>query len=187
VTQGAAGFPPGWYPDPTRRHDHRWYDGTSWTAHVGDGGRPSIDPLDGPPGPPGHSGHRPPVTSDPARLARAGLVVAVVALPLALVPYLGAAIAVGALAMTMTALRRSRRATGTGDPRAVAGTVVAALAVALAALMTWAAFALMSGRGPVGDAFQRYVVCLETREPAECEAELQQRLLERLAPAASGR
>ncbi len=24
----------GWYRDPSARHDHRWWNGTSWTAHV---------------------------------------------------------------------------------------------------------------------------------------------------------
>lgn len=36
----------GWYPDPTGRHQHRFYDGTAWTDHVGDSGRQSTDPLE---------------------------------------------------------------------------------------------------------------------------------------------
>lgn len=27
--------PPGWYPDPSGRHGTRWWDGTTWTEHVG--------------------------------------------------------------------------------------------------------------------------------------------------------
>ncbi len=35
--------PSGWYPDPSGRHEQRyWHDG-SWTAHVGDGGRRSTE------------------------------------------------------------------------------------------------------------------------------------------------
>jgi hypothetical protein len=38
----------GWYPDPRGRHEHRYFDGTAWTDHVADGGRPSTDPVDAP-------------------------------------------------------------------------------------------------------------------------------------------
>ncbi len=37
--------PPGWHPDPTGRHDHRWWDGSTWTDHVSDAGTPGTDPL----------------------------------------------------------------------------------------------------------------------------------------------
>jgi hypothetical protein len=41
----AARYPaPGWYPDPTRRHEYRWW-ANKWTDHVGDGGRADRDPL----------------------------------------------------------------------------------------------------------------------------------------------
>lgn len=35
--------PPSWHEDPSGRHELRWWDGTKWTEHVTDGGRPSID------------------------------------------------------------------------------------------------------------------------------------------------
>jgi uncharacterized protein YxjI len=38
---GVAPAPPGWYPDPARRHQLRWWDGVRWTPHVADDGRPS--------------------------------------------------------------------------------------------------------------------------------------------------
>lgn len=41
-------IPPAWHPDPTGRHDHRWWDGSQWTEHVADAGVASVDPLDGP-------------------------------------------------------------------------------------------------------------------------------------------
>jgi Protein of unknown function (DUF2510) len=35
----------GWEPDPTGRHDHRYFDGTAWTDDVADAGQASLDPL----------------------------------------------------------------------------------------------------------------------------------------------
>jgi Protein of unknown function (DUF2510)/HIRAN domain len=35
----------GWYPDPSGRHEHRFWSGTLWTEQVADSGEPSIDPL----------------------------------------------------------------------------------------------------------------------------------------------
>jgi hypothetical protein len=40
-TQGPAG----WYPDPAGRHEHRYFDGSSWTANVSDAGTQSVDEL----------------------------------------------------------------------------------------------------------------------------------------------
>ncbi len=39
---------PGWYPDPLRHADRRWFDGTNWTASVLDtAGRQGVDQLAG--------------------------------------------------------------------------------------------------------------------------------------------
>ena len=35
--------PAGWHPDPTGRHQYRWFDGVLWTNHVGDDGVASTD------------------------------------------------------------------------------------------------------------------------------------------------
>ncbi|MDN3495278.1 phospholipid scramblase-related protein [Planococcus sp. APC 4015] len=44
---------PGWFPDPFRRHDHRYWDGAQWTEHVGSAGEQTIDaPVVSPPPPP---------------------------------------------------------------------------------------------------------------------------------------
>lgn len=38
--------PAAWYPDPTQRHELRYYDGAAWTDHVSDQGATSTDPLE---------------------------------------------------------------------------------------------------------------------------------------------
>jgi uncharacterized protein YxjI len=37
-------MPPDWYPDPSGRHEHRYWDGTRWTEHVASHGRQGTDP-----------------------------------------------------------------------------------------------------------------------------------------------
>jgi hypothetical protein len=46
--------PPGWHPDPTARHDYRYWDGWEWTDDVADGGVTAYDPL---PGDDGYGGY----------------------------------------------------------------------------------------------------------------------------------
>lgn len=41
-----GGSAPGWYADPSGRHQYRYWDGASWTADVADSGQASVDPLD---------------------------------------------------------------------------------------------------------------------------------------------
>jgi hypothetical protein len=49
--------PAAWQPDPTGKHDHRWWDGERWTEHVADAGQASVDPIEGAaPPPPGDVG-----------------------------------------------------------------------------------------------------------------------------------
>lgn len=44
----AASEPPAqWYPDPSGRYTHRFWDGTAWTEHVASGGQQAVDPVDG--------------------------------------------------------------------------------------------------------------------------------------------
>ena len=71
MTQGNA--PAAWYPDPQRRHDHRYWDGSGWTGHVADKGLQGIDPPTGllppppPPGPTPSTTAEPPTSARPAR------------------------------------------------------------------------------------------------------------------------
>jgi hypothetical protein len=43
----SAGYPPlfGWYPDPTGKHELRYWDGRLWGDAVSDGGERTTDPL----------------------------------------------------------------------------------------------------------------------------------------------
>lgn len=38
---------PDWHPDPSGRHELRWWDGDAWTDHVADAGVTASDPLAG--------------------------------------------------------------------------------------------------------------------------------------------
>lgn len=61
---------PGWLPDPTGRHDHRYWDGAAWTEHVADAGVAGNDPYD--PAPEPTAGAAAPwatTTADPAPTA----------------------------------------------------------------------------------------------------------------------
>lgn len=40
-------IPAAWHPDPTGRHEYRYWDGQQWTDHVADQGQASIDPVTG--------------------------------------------------------------------------------------------------------------------------------------------
>ena len=42
-----------WQPDPTGRHQYRYFDGARWTDHVADHGQSTKDPYTLPPPPPG--------------------------------------------------------------------------------------------------------------------------------------
>ncbi len=40
-----SAHPPAWHPDPTGRHEHRYWDGANWTDHVSDRGIQGTDPV----------------------------------------------------------------------------------------------------------------------------------------------
>jgi hypothetical protein len=57
---------PGWYPDPYRRHQTRYWDGGRWTEHVSDGGSPSVDDPTAPAPPEAPPAAPPPTWGAPA-------------------------------------------------------------------------------------------------------------------------
>ncbi len=43
VTTSSAAAPAAWYPDPSKRFELRYWDGTEWTEHVARGGQQFTD------------------------------------------------------------------------------------------------------------------------------------------------
>lgn len=131
-------MPSGWFPDPHGRHDHRWFNGTAWTADVSDDGQRFIDPLGAGPagyaGSAGHQGQSAPGGRQGNGAAVAAITLGLFALTLAWIPLLvviGVILAVLALIFGIRGLRRSRTA-GTGRGLAIAGITTGGVALGLA-------------------------------------------------------
>ena len=45
MSSSTSSSPPNWYPDPSGRHQLRYFDGAQWTDHVSSNGNQSLDPL----------------------------------------------------------------------------------------------------------------------------------------------
>lgn len=60
MTMPPTSTPLGWYPDPSRRHEHRFFDGSVWTPQVSNGGVLGLDEPAGPTAPPRPSPPPPP-------------------------------------------------------------------------------------------------------------------------------
>ncbi len=144
--------PPGWYPDPRRRHEYRWWDGLQWTDHAASGGSRVTDPVELPPPvatarthqvPPAGAGWRPPAGSAASgEVARplngkavASLVVAIASLPTLVFAGMGVIGAIAAIVLGIIAHREIRRSPDqTGDGLAIGGIVIGSLVLVLAAL-----------------------------------------------------
>jgi hypothetical protein len=177
-------FPPAWYPDPTGVHDHRWWDGVEWTAHVSDAGTATIDDLNqgmarassasGAGGAPATA-----VTASGDRVGTVSLALGLLALPVALLPFLGLVLAGVALALALIARRRAR-SEGRPIPGVTkGGLATGAGAVVLSLMVTWSALSfLTSGENlrEVTAIMREYLVCVEDRPAAECRSELEQAL-----------
>lgn len=134
---GAGAGAPGadWYPDPTGRFEYRFYNGAAWTADVSRGGFRYVDPL------PVIATTASVTTSrtDPShhdRLAATAMILGIVALSLAWVPFLfvvGAIAAALAIVFGVIARRRvpadTRGFAGVGIITGAAGLLLVALGV----------------------------------------------------------
>ena len=45
ASSGTPEIPAKWYPDPSKRYELRYWNGTAWTEHVATGGKQSTDPV----------------------------------------------------------------------------------------------------------------------------------------------
>jgi lysylphosphatidylglycerol synthetase-like protein (DUF2156 family) len=184
---------PGWFPDPVGRHDHRWWDGAAWTAHVADAGVAAQDPLDARPEARTGTGGTPAGTRPMTGRSMAGsggegrgsvdpvavvaLVLALIAVLVALLPGLGLVPAVVALIVAVIARSRIRRSGRGGGGMATSGLVISIGALLLAALVTAIAVSVFAGSGgELQEAFRAYADCLEVSSQAECRRLLEQDL-----------
>lgn len=133
---------PGWYIDPLGRFELRYHNGAAWTADVSTRGERFVDPLGVDVG--RHSGQ--PARSGatehvPTSLATASMVLGIVAVAIAWIPFvavIGAIAALLALVFGVLAIRRSGPS-GAGRSRAVVGVITGGcgiLAAALGAVLT---------------------------------------------------
>ena len=92
--------PQEWLPDPSGRHELRWWDGTQWTEHVSDGGETSTD-AEGAQGnpPPPPRGSEPGAPRQRSGRATASLVLGIVGVLVFPVVCSTLAIIFGALAL----------------------------------------------------------------------------------------
>ena len=87
-----TGAAAGWYADPTRRYDHRYYNGAAWTSDVSSAGQRFVDPLGIEPTP-----SVPERPSNPG-IATAAMVLGIVAISLSWVPFV---VALGVIAAVL--------------------------------------------------------------------------------------
>ena len=131
---GQPGHTAGWYPDPTRRFELRYFNGSRWTADVSVYGQRQIDNG-------GPTSSRPQWTPSatptlpPGRgFAVASFVLALGAVVIGWIPFifvLAVGAALTALVFAVIGIRRARVADGRGLGFAVAGAVLAPMALGI--------------------------------------------------------
>ncbi len=131
-----SGVRPGWYADPLRRFELRYYNGSAWTADVSNGGDRFVDPNGIEVGPSGTVATARTAGRGTNTPATAAMVLGIIAVTIAWLPFIvvfGAIAAVLALAFGTVGVRRARP-DGVGKSRAVVGLVTGASALLVTAL-----------------------------------------------------
>ncbi len=185
---GELTWDPGWFPDPTGRHDHRWWDGAAWTGHVADAGIAAEDALDAPRVGSDVADRDPTGTRSSTRAAAVqpdgvdavavvALVIALLAALLALLPILGLIPTIVAVVIAVIARSRVRRSGRKGEGIALAGLVISIGALLVAVLVTIITLSVLGGSGgELQEAFRTYADCLEVDSPTVCRTRLEQDL-----------
>lgn len=118
--------PSGWYTDPQGRFEYRYFNGVQWTSDVAVDGRRYVDTVGPSPTPPGQP------TRPPRGMAIAAFVTGTAGIVTGWVPFvfvLAACSAVLAVIFGVIGLRTARRNDGYGRGFAVAGLVLAPIAL----------------------------------------------------------
>lgn len=126
--------PSGWFPDPTRRYEFRYHNGSTWTADVAVNGQRYVDPAGVPAWSPEWAGAAPGGRPPGRGRAVAAFVVGLLSLLAAWIPFIFVVAAVGAvvaLVLGIGAARRPRTDADSGRGYAVTGVVLAIAALLL--------------------------------------------------------
>jgi hypothetical protein len=134
-----------WLPDPSRRFQVRYWDGTSWTGYVATNGQASIDPSDStwappsapPPPPPALAGafqSAQPVVSMSQGPRTNGLAIASMVLGIVWVYWVGSILAVVFGHVALSQIKRSQGAQR-GSGMAIAGLVLGYIGIAVLAVV----------------------------------------------------
>ena len=140
-----SSHPAGWYPDPFGRFEHRYFNGSMWTADVSNGGERMVDPI-GAASPVG--GAYQPVAADASAAARRGngmgitaMILGIVAVTTAWIPFAFVAGALcGVLAIIFGIVARRRRKGRGGSPSGTVGLILGPVALLFAVggvALTW--------------------------------------------------
>ena len=84
----AVAMEAGWQPDPSGRHEYRYFDGTGWTDNVSDGGTAATDPMDPEPVPAATASPPAPPRPQPKAKSKVPIIAAVAAVVVIVVAFL---------------------------------------------------------------------------------------------------
>ena len=136
-----SGVQPGWYADPLRRFELRYYNGTAWTADVSTRGDRFVDPMGLDVGPATQPRNDSPRSSSPGSTnsnspATAAMVLGIIAITIAWLPFivvLGTAAGILAIVFGAVGLRRAGPS-GDGRSRAIVGVITGSSALVAAVI-----------------------------------------------------
>ncbi len=134
----ASRSPAGWYPDPHRRYEYRYFNGTEWTADVSSSGQRQVDTP---------TPSMPATSSTSSTSATVALVMGIVAIVLGWVPLLAVLLWIIALVALIIGIKAKRssseRAVGAIITSSL-GLVIATVGVILTVILFRAVFTFIS-------------------------------------------